>query len=191
MGYLIDEKLSWNYHINYISLNVSTNIAIVKKLIKNINRDSLYNLYYSLIYPYLINGITVWGASGIRNLIISLNYFTKKVVRIFMKSGRLDYTLPLFKKLNILPLNSLYVYNMLLNIYKIRNEVLPEIFTVNFKLKRNIVTRNTRQQDLYFIPKFRTQYIGNTLIVQGPKIANKYEVLFQTHSIIGPFNRTV
>ena len=68
-----------------------------------------------------------------------------------MKSGRLDHTLPLFKKLNILPVNSLYVYNMLVNIYKIRNELLPEIFTVNFKINRNLVTRNTRQQDLYFI----------------------------------------
>ena len=65
LGYIIDEKLSWNSHINYISLKVSKNIAIIKKLITTINRDSLYNLYYSLIYPYLINGITVWGTSGI------------------------------------------------------------------------------------------------------------------------------
>ena len=108
-----------------------------------------------------------------------------------MKSGRRDHTLPLFKKLNILPFNSLYVYNMLVNIYKIRNELLPEIFTVNFKINRNITTRNTRQQDLYFIPKFRTQTMENTLIVQGPKIANKYKVLFQTHSSIGTFKRTV
>ena len=108
-----------------------------------------------------------------------------------MKSGRLDHTLPLFKKLNILPVNSLYVYNMLVNIYKIRNELLPEIFTVNFKINRNLVTRNTRQQDLYFIPKFRTQYMEITLIVQGPIIANKYKVLFQTHSSIGTFKRTV
>ena len=190
LGYIIDEKLSWKSHINYISLKVSKNIAIIKKLIKTINRDSLYNLYYSLIYPYLINGITVWGISGISNL-SPLIILQKKVVRIFMKSGRRDHTLPLFKKLNILPFNSLYVYNMLVNIYKIRNELLPEIFTVNFKINRNITTRNTRQQDLYFIPKFRTQTMENTLIVQGPKIANKYKVLFQTHCSIGTFKRTV
>ena len=86
LGYIIDEKLSWKSHINYILLKV----------------------------------------------------------RIFMKSGRHDHTLPLFKKLNILPFNSLYVYiyNMLVNIFKIRNELLPEIFIVNFKININITTRN-------------------------------------------------
>ena len=97
LGYIIDEKLSWKSHINYILLKVSKNIAIIKKLIKTINRDSLYNLYYSLIYPYLINGITVWGISGISTL-SPLIILQKKVVRIFMKSGRRDHTLPLFEK---------------------------------------------------------------------------------------------
>ena len=33
LGFIIDEKLSWKAHINYISLKISKNIAVLKKLV--------------------------------------------------------------------------------------------------------------------------------------------------------------
>ena len=129
LGYIIDEKLSWKEHVSYISLKVSKNIAVLRKLLKTLNRENLYNLYYSLIYSYLINGITVWGASGSSTL-APLVTLQKKVVRILTQSGRIDHTLPLFKNLNILPLNWLYVYNKY--VFKVRNGRLPEPSTTDF-----------------------------------------------------------
>ena len=49
--------------------------------------------------------------------------------------------------------------------------------------------RNTRQKFLYYVPSYRTKYLQNTIIVQGPKIANEYIVLFENHCSIGTFKR--
>ena len=189
LGYIIDEKLSWKPHINYVSLKISKNAAVLRKLKKHVNVDNIYNLYYSLVYPYLINGIAVWGASGITTLapIVTLQ---KRVVRLLTNSGRLDHTVQLFKKLDILPLHCLYTYNILLCIYKVRNKLFPESFITNFKLNSDISVRNTRQNKLYFIPNFRTKYFENTVTVQGPKMANKFKILYETHCSIGTFKRS-
>ena len=131
-------------HKLYVSLKISKNIAILKKLIKFFNTDNLYNFYYSLIYPYMTNGNTVWGASGM-NTLNPLITLQRKVVRILSKSGRRDHTLPLFKNLYILPLKCLYVYNVLLYMYKVRNERLPDIFNTIFIKFRDVSSRNTGQ----------------------------------------------
>ena len=34
LGYIIDEKLSWKSHVNYISFKISKNFAILKNLLK-------------------------------------------------------------------------------------------------------------------------------------------------------------
>ena len=113
LGYIIDEKMSWKPHISYISLKISKNIAVLKKLIKVLNWENLHCLYYSLIYPYLINGITVWGSSG-HNKLSPLIILQKRVVRILTNSKRLEHTPPLFQKLNMLPMKLLFVYNILI-----------------------------------------------------------------------------
>ena len=73
--------------------------------------------------------------------------------------------------------------------YKVKNNLLPHIFISNFIINNNISERNTRQNDLYFIPKFRTHYLESTVLIQGPRIANEYKALFETHSSIGTFKK--
>ena len=99
--------------IQYISSKISKSLAILQKLIKTINISNLQNLYYSFIYPYLINGITVWGSAGATalNPVIKLQ---KRLVRILSSSPRYEHTAPLFKKLKFLPLEYLFKYAMLI-----------------------------------------------------------------------------
>ena len=59
LGYIVDHKLSWKSQIQYMFSKISKSLAILQKLIKTININNLQNLYYSFIYPDLINGITV------------------------------------------------------------------------------------------------------------------------------------
>ena len=68
LGYIVDHKLSWKSHIQFIASKISKNFAILLKLIKTINSRNIQNLYYSFIYPYLINGISVWGSAGVAAL---------------------------------------------------------------------------------------------------------------------------
>ena len=53
LGVMVDDKLSWACHINYISKKVSKGIGILYKARKYLPKSCLVTLYYSFIYPYL------------------------------------------------------------------------------------------------------------------------------------------
>ena len=61
LGVILDEKMSWKDHINYISKKISKCIAIMFKLKNIVSKDTLKSLYYTLAYPYFIYCNVVWG----------------------------------------------------------------------------------------------------------------------------------
>ena len=58
---IIDSKLNWAAHILYIKSKISKYIGILLKIRKFIQNNTMRNLYFTLIYPYLIYCIEVWG----------------------------------------------------------------------------------------------------------------------------------
>ena len=61
LGIYIDSNLSWKPQIDHISKKIKRSIGILSKLRYYVNISVLTNLYYALIYPFLIYGITAWG----------------------------------------------------------------------------------------------------------------------------------
>ena len=81
LGVLIDSSLSWKTHNDNLVKKISRAIGIMYKIRYYVNHTILKNLYYSLIYPYLLYAIQVWGSAfaGHTQKIIILQ---KKVVRL-------------------------------------------------------------------------------------------------------------
>ena len=69
------------------------------------------NLYYALIYSFLINGIIVWG-NTYPSTIEFLYVLQKKAVRIITFSRFDEHSNPLFKTLNIIKLFDLVSNNI-------------------------------------------------------------------------------
>ena len=81
LGVILDENLSWKPHILNVSRKISKSIGIIYKSSFCLSAMSLRTLYFSLVYPYLIYWITVWGSTYQTNLkrLITLQ---KKVIKI-------------------------------------------------------------------------------------------------------------
>lgn len=58
LGVLIDDTISWNYHISYTCSRISRNTGIFLKLRHFLPLKQLRQLYYNLIHPYLSYAIT-------------------------------------------------------------------------------------------------------------------------------------
>ena len=52
LGLMVDDKLVWDQHTDYISSKIIRGIGILKRIRHFISRDSLLLLYYTLIKPY-------------------------------------------------------------------------------------------------------------------------------------------
>jgi hypothetical protein len=77
--------------------------------------SSLIMIYYSLFHSVLAYGILFWGMSSSSLKIFKLQ---KRVVRIMTDQGNRTSCRELFKKLEILPLKSQYIFSILLLVVK-------------------------------------------------------------------------
>ena len=61
LGVILDNKLKWTSHILYIKNKISKTIGLFYKIRQRLERKALINLYYSLVFPYLIYCNEVWS----------------------------------------------------------------------------------------------------------------------------------
>ena len=140
LGVLIDSSLSWKTHIDNLVKQISRAIGIMYKIRYYVNHTILNNLYYSLIYPYLLYAIQVWGSAFAGHIKIII--LQKKVVRLITfqdkppgYNGPLASTDPLFKDLNILKIEDIYKLRTLQFNYYCLNGISPKQFKSWCKLK--------------------------------------------------------
>ena len=53
LGVMVDESLTWKYHIAIVCSRISRNIGIISKLRYYLSIQQLKQIYYNLIYPYI------------------------------------------------------------------------------------------------------------------------------------------
>ena len=57
----MDNKLKWNEHITYVKNKISNAVGIPYTIRKFLDKSPLLNMYYSLVFPYLICFMEIWG----------------------------------------------------------------------------------------------------------------------------------
>ena len=124
LGVLIDSRLSFQFHITGVTKKVSRAIGLMYKLRHFVSKKIIISIYYSLIYPFLIYAIPIWGSAD--NIYIKpLLTLQKKIVRLLIfndnyhnPSGSLAHTPPLFYELNILVIQDIFKIQTAKYVYK-------------------------------------------------------------------------
>ena len=81
LGITIDNKLSWDTHINKLSKKLSCATGILNRIKDNIPSELHKNLYHTLFESHLAYGITAWGGVSDKKL-QSLFKVQKRCLRI-------------------------------------------------------------------------------------------------------------
>ena len=177
LGMILDHKLTWKNHINFISNKIAKGIGIIKKVRKCLNSDTLISLYYSFVYPYMIYCNHVWGNTCKSNM-NSLVLLQKKIIRIVCGVKPKEHTDPLLKKLKLLKcedINKYLISRLMFRVHHRDITMLDGFFIKN----SNIHNYNTRQTDHYHIPSFKTNLGKACFRYQGALIWNdilKHEI---------------
>ena len=85
LGLTLRSTLSWNQHINKISLKISISIVILYRLRDIYPRAVLENLYNALITPHFNYCILCWGSVARENH--SLHILHKRALRLIINSN--------------------------------------------------------------------------------------------------------
>ena len=76
----------------------------------------------------------------------------RRSVRPVIGAGRYDHTFPIFQKLNILNLKNMYLYSLLILLYRYNQQILPESFSEFFRFNNDVHGYQTRQQYDFHTP---------------------------------------
>ena len=178
LGIFIDEHLSFQKHINYIKGKVSRAIGILYKCRPVLNQNTLKMLYNTIIYPYFTYCIEVWG-NTYSSYLEPLFKAQKRAIRIIVGAKRFDHTAPLFKKLKLLNVTEIYVYFVLLFMFKYYRNVLPRVLDSMFTWNYAIHSHSTRQRSLLHVPLIKTFPYVKTVRVTGVHLFNHISKIFE------------
>ena len=81
MRVILDENLTWKYHIANVARKISKSIGIIYKSSFCLPDTSLRTLYYTLVYLYLVYCVSLWASTHPTNV--------KRIVILYKKSSRI------------------------------------------------------------------------------------------------------
>jgi hypothetical protein len=163
LGINIDNELNWKVHISKLIGKLNQQLRVFYFLRELTTIDVLRTVYFSLVHSKLEYGISAWGGTYISN-ISSLMVLQKHFIRIISRSHVRVSSMPLFIKLDILPLRHLFFYKTIKIFLKGK---WPFIFV------NNIYRDRLRGQKNIPVPKPNNTHFTKTYPFLAPRLYNR------------------
>ena len=145
---MIDESLSWKYHISYTCSRISSNIGVISKLRHYLSIRQLKQLYYNLICPYLSYAIIAWESAykthGLKRLQSKQNTVLRLMFFATTSGPYTESAVPFLNLLDFLTVNNVYRLHALKFTHLWHKGHLPSLFDNLFQYSSYRHARNTR-----------------------------------------------
>ena len=169
LGVLLDENLTWKDHIHLIENKIAKNVGLLYKARYTINRHGLRSLYYSFVHSYLNYGNIVWASTNRTNL-KRLAAKQREAIRIICDEVN-ENTFEKMRKLKILNIHKLNLYQVLNFMFRVKNNTIPIVFNAKFEIINHIYpTRNS--QNNFVLSTIKYKQTKNAISARGPSLWN-------------------
>ena len=170
LGVLLDDSLSFDGHINMVCSKMSKSLGVIGRTSGFLPLSTRLKLYYSLLYPYLIYALPVWGSASITRIskIKSLQRRAFKVV--FNDLGYLPDLLIINR---VLSFADLYQYIVLQYFFKYMINVNNYFYSyvIDFQVTHNYNSRFSLNNNLN-LPTLRLSGSLNSFVFRSIKMWN-------------------
>ena len=154
---MLDEDLSWNSHITYVTNKLLKYVALFYKIRNNLTLECRKALYFALVYPHLVYAVELFGTATAKNL-NSLQILQNKLLRVLQIKRTFTHNNELFTEFDTFKIRDLYELNLLKLAHKIVHHTsqLPSIFHDYLTFNHNIHSYNTRHKNDIFVHQIHT-----------------------------------
>lgn len=167
LGLTLSRGCQWREHIASVSARLCSARYAILHIRGMVSSSSCLSFYYAYVHSYLTYGVIFWGAdSAVSELFI----LQKKIVRSMSCAGFSEHCAPLFIKLRVMTVYSIYVYKVILYVRQNLN-----VFVSNGS-RSSYATRN---HDSLCIPVHSTKTYERGPYYMGTKLYNHLPVGFR------------
>ena len=137
LGLILDSTLSWKDHISGLTSRLNKACYAIRAIKPLMSLDVMKLIYYSYVHSVLSYSIIFWGNSHLSDSIFKIQ---KRIIRVITSSGRYDSCRAFYKKSQILPLPSQYIFSLLVFVNKNRSYFISnsEIHDINTRYNHNL-----------------------------------------------------
>ena len=167
LGVFIDEHLTWDHHIAHCRKKISKGIYALNMSKHVLHQKHMKILYYSLIHPYILYGLRLWG-NAIRKHLSKLEIMQKKAIRAIVGARYNAPSSPIFKHLNILKLTDMYEVQLKLFMYGFVNKTIPAPLLNIYEYHGDIHNHATRHSTDPKPPKVNSELMRRSFLYTGP-----------------------
>ena len=192
LGVLLDENLSWKYHLIELPKKLARTCGMFFKIRHFLPIDVLICLYNSLFSPFLQYGIIVWGLTY-ETYINPVFLLQKRIIRAMSCEHFTSHLAPIFLNLKILKLHDLFQLKLLSFVYESVNKISPVRFHNFFKSVESVHQYGTRQagKDDILPQKNTSQYGLRSVRYNGAKCWNDIPVEIKRLPSVKMFHQTL
>ena len=193
LGVLLDENLSWKYHLTELSKKLARTCGMFFKIRHFLPIHVLVCLYNSLFSPFLQYGILVWGLTY-ETHINPVFLLQKRAVRAISFEHYTASSTPIFSDLKILKLQDLFHLKLLSFVYECVNKISPSCFHSFFELVGSVHQYGTRQvikSNIFLTQKNTLQYGLRSVRYCGAKCWNNIPVDIKQSPSVSSFRQKI
>ena len=173
LGVILDEKVSWSNHMEYLTTKLSRNAGIFSKLRYYLNKETLIKVYHALFNSHLQYATLCWGTTNCTNL-DRLQVLQNRAIRNMFKAPRYFRLDNYYLNYRILKVRDLYNLEVAKFMHGHHKKVLPTCFDDFFHERSNTHSYNTRSASRknYSLVACRSSQGQRSIRFYGPKIWN-------------------
>lgn len=115
LGVTLDQDMNWKTHVDNVAKQINKFVFALRKIRNITNVQTAIMSYHAYVESVLRYGLIMWGNSTDQNRAFVAQ---KKCIRAIYGLQSDDSCRPIFQKLGLLPLPSLYIYEICMFVWK-------------------------------------------------------------------------
>ena len=189
LGVMIDEKLTWENHIEEIVIpKVLKGLRMIRTLRPILNLSQRVKVYESLVLPHFDYCSTVWGNCG-SVLRGKLQKLQNRAARIITFSGYEVRSSDILSFLGWYDLETRRKNQKCSFMYKVMNDLVPSYLRELFVIINQTHEHNLRCSDINLkIPQPHTNYLKRSFAYSGAVLWNDVPLAFKQAPSVNVFN---
>ena len=168
LGLIIDEKLTWEKHIDELGNKINRYVSIFRKIRDLLPKECLRSLYNAFIQSRIDYG------DATKKLIQRSQVHQNRALKILQYKRRLASTNEIRKDFQVLKIFDQYEHKILklMHMYVNKKDKLPAVFQNLFQTRSSLHNYETRNSDLFQVPKTKTRFGNCAISVKGASLWN-------------------
>lgn len=159
-------------NFNFVIKKVAKKVGLLGRLSKKMTAWSIITVYKAIIAPH-IDYCSSMLFMNTDSELSKLQVLQNKVMRLILKCSKYTHIKDMLSALNFQSVKQRIIFNTLVLIFKIKNQLLPNYLNSILKLNSDVHERSMRRRSQFRLPLFLRSRSQNSVFYRGLKLFNE------------------